>query len=367
MLLLLIYALYRLLKAGRFRVRISATTLLAVFFWTAYCLRFIFDAAFLQIPLERGVPPSEMALFLFGICLPTFIVLYQFKDIKLYGKALPWLVPVLGACCMASLFRTATARDVELTGGGYQGNEALNHITYGHMGVMTMMLGLFVLLQIGRVKRPWYLRLLAAGAVGLGAFSMLASASRGAVVAGIMLIPVVVYLGFRCGSKILAIGICFVLALVLSASAKYLSRNGLDLDRQLAAATAYSTANSSVYNRENMLRDAWKEYLDHPWLGSSIVERNSLSYPHNAVVEAFMATGTFGGAAFALLVLLAIYRAITFMRRETALAWIPICFFQQLIGAMFSGGLYSNYGLWGMMAIMLGADLPRTQLRGLPE
>jgi hypothetical protein len=41
------------------------------------------------------------------------------------------------------------------------------------------------------------------------------------------------------------------------------------------------------------------------------------------------------------------------------MAWIPVCFFQQLIGAMFSGGLYGNVPLWGMMAIVRGADLPR--------
>jgi O-antigen ligase len=109
-----------------------------------------------------------------------------------------------------------------------------------------------------------------------------------------------------------------------------------------------------------MIRDAWREYMDHPWLGSSIVERNALIYPHNAMVEAFMATGTFGGSAFALLILAAIYRAMKFIRRDPATAWIPVCFFQQLIGAMFSGGLYGNVPLWAMMAIVLGADLPRT-------
>jgi O-antigen ligase len=83
-----------------------------------------------------------------------------------------------------------------------------------------------------------------------------------------------------------------------------------------------------------------------------------LSYPHNAFVEAFMATGAFGGTVFALLVLTAIYRAISLIRRHPAMAWVPICFFQQLIGAMFSGGLYGNPLLWGMMAIMLGVDMP---------
>lgn len=79
-----------------------------------------------------------------------------------------------------------------------------------------------------------------------------------------------------------------------------------------------------------------------------------------------MATGTFGGAMFVLMLLMAIYRAIILTRVDVAMSWISLCFFQQLIGAMFSGGLYGNVTLWGMMAIMLGADLPRSRLESAP-
>jgi O-antigen ligase len=361
MLLLLLYALYRLVGVRHLRVRLSVTTLVVVFFWTAYSLRFIADATLLQIPL--GSPPTDMALSLFAMCLPTFIVLYLIRDISLYGKALTWTTLALGLCCLASMFRTRTSQDVTLHG-RYQGNDILNPVSYGHMGVTAIILGLFVLLQIGRTRKRWYLRLLASGTVCLGAFSILAASSRGALVAGIVLVPIVGYLGLRCGSKLFTIGICIALGFVLSIAITYFSQNGLKLDRLLGSAAAYNIANDSVNSRHNMIRDAWSEYLDHPWLGSSIVERNALIYPHNAIVEAFMATGTFGGTAFALLVLAAIYRAILLIRRDPATAWIPICFFQQLIGAMFSGGLYGNVSLWGMMAIMLGADLPAIRLDG---
>jgi len=264
----------------------------------------------------------------------------------------------LGVCCLASMLRTRTSQDVILHG-RYQGNDILNSVSYGHMGVTAIILGLFVLLQIGRVKRAWYLRAGAAGTVCLGAFSILAASSRGALVAGILVIPLIGYLGIRCGSRFVTVAMCIVLAFVLSVTATYFSRNGLKLDRLLASAAAYDTTSDSVNTRHNMIRDAWREYMDHPWLGSSIVERNALIYPHNAMVEAFMATGTFGGSAFALLILTAIYRATRFIRRDPAMAWIPVCFFQQLIGAMFSGGLYGNVPLWGMMAIVLGADLHR--------
>ena len=154
-------------------------------------------------------------------------------------------------------------------------------------------------------------------------------------------------LGLRRGSRLLAIGICVVLFFVVSAAAAYLTQNGTDVKRLLGSAEAYSVSNSSVYERQYLARDAWHEYLQHPVLGSSIVERRSLAYPHNCVIEAFMATGTFGGAIFVLMVLMATYRAIILTRIDVAMSWIPLCFFQQLIGAMFSGGLYGNAALWG--------------------
>ncbi len=367
MLLLQLYALSRFLGAGQLRMGMSIISAVATFFWAAYSLRFIVDAALLQVPL--GITPTDMALSLFAICLPTFLVLYQIRDIALYKKALPWSMLALGACCLASMLRTRTSQDVTMHG-RYQGNDILNSVSYGHMGVTAIILGLFVLLQIGQVRTAWYLRVAAAGTVCLGAFSILAASSRGALVAGIVLVPIVWCLGLRYGSRFFTVAICIVLGFVLSATVTYFSRNGPKLDRLLASAAAYKTASDSINTRHNMIRDAWREYMDHPWLGSSIVERNALIYPHNAMVEAFMATGTFGGSAFALLILAAVYRAMRFIGRDPAMAWIPFCFFQQLIGAMFSGGLYGNVPLWGMMAIMLGADLPRTRTgsaRSAPE
>jgi len=355
MLAFLFYAVFRILESGHLRMRISPTSLLVIFFWIAYCSRFIVDAAVLQVPL--GGPPSEMALYLFGIVLPTFIVLYLIRDIRLYQKALVWTMLGLGACCAVSMLRTRTALDLAKTGTGYGANDVVNHILYGHMGVTAILLGLFVFLGIGHMGKSWYIRLMAGGVACLGIFTVFASGSRGALIAGVFLAPVVIYLGLRRGSRLLTLSACLALGSVFSGTVAYLSESGMRLDRVLLSSNAYSARNESVYNREGMFTDAWREYLEHPVAGSSIVERNTLSYPHNVILEGFMATGTFGGSAFVLLVALASYRAFRFMNSDPMTAWIPLCFFQQLIGSMFSGGLYGNMLLWGMMAIMLGADI----------
>lgn len=358
MLGVIIYALYQLLASHYLRMGMSVTTILVLFFWTAYCLRFIADAAVLQVPL--GQSPSDMALYLFAMCLPTFMVFYLIADISLYRKALTWSMLALGLCCAPSILLKMPSRDASPSQQN-AGNTILNHISFGHMGLTAIFLGLFVCLQIGRVSRPKYLRVLAVGVVVLGAYVLLVATSRGAIVTAILLIPVVVYLGFRHGSKVLTVAMCVLVVFVSFAFLGYLSRQGMNLER-LVSYAGYTSADDSVFARENMYRDAWGEYLDNPLLGSSIVERNALFYPHNSVIEAFMATGTFGGAAFCLLLLIASYRGIKMINRDCEMAWVPICFFQQLIASMFSGGIYANSMLWGMMAIMLGADLPRARL-----
>jgi len=356
---LLIYTGYMLLTAGHLRMRMSVLSLLVLFFWTAYCTRFIVDALLMQVPLGR--PPSDMALYLFGICIPAFVVFYFFKEITFYRKALVSTMLALGMCCLISAFWTRTT--TAASGAGHKANEVVNHIEYGHMGVTTIILSLFVLLNIGRRYRPWYLSILATGAVGLGVFTLMAAASRGALVAGILVIPIAVYLGFRRGSMALSIGFCVVLGVLISATVAYLSLKGEDVIREIASASAYSAASDSIFGRQVLIRDAWHQYVMNPWFGSSIVERNSLNYPHNAIIEAFMATGTFGGTAFTVLAIVAIYRAGMIIRRDAEMAWLPLCFLQFITGAMFSGGLYLNVTLWGMMAVMLGVEKRRTRSR----
>jgi O-antigen ligase len=358
-----LYAVYKILAVSHLRLAVSVNTLLVVAFWTFYIMRFISDAVL--FPVAIGNNTDDLALFLFGICLPTFIVFYLFGEIDLYQKALVWSMLTLGACCAISMHLT-NARESKMQE-LHKGNDILNHVGYGHMGLTAMILGLFVLLQIGRVRRSWILRFLAAATVCFGAFTILSAASRGALVAAVFLLPLVVYLGLRRGSSLLTVGICVALFFVFSAAAAYLAQNGTDVKHLLGSVESYSASNGGVYERQNLVRNAWHEYLEHPILGSSIVERKSLFYPHNCIVEAFMATGTFGGTIFVLILLSAVSRAVRLTKTHVTMSWISFCFFQQLIGAMFSGGLCANAALWGLMAIMLGIDLPRKRLERPPS
>lgn len=362
MLLLSLFAIHRMIVVSHLRLAVTVTTLLVGTFWALYIMRFLSDTILFPVPI--GSSPGDIALFLFGMSLPTFIVCYLFGEIRLYERALVWSMIALGACCAISMLRTNAPADKHQAQS--TGNDILNHIGYGHMGLTAMILGLFVLLQIGGGRRGWSLRVLAAGTVCFGAFTILAASSRGALAAAVLLLPIVMYLGLRRGSRSLTVGICIALFFVSTAAIAYLAQRGMDPARTLGSAESYSTSNGGVHERQSLARDAWQEYLENPVLGSSIVERRSLFYPHNCVLEAFMATGTFGGTIFVLILLTAVYRSIRLLKKDTAMSWISLCFLQSLIGAMFSGGLYGNPLLWGMMGIVLGVDLPLKRLKHAP-
>jgi O-antigen ligase len=343
--------LWRLLTTRRLNFSWKPTTALAAIFWMLYSLRFFVDAGFKHVYLGR--PPEEIGLMLFGTTLPTFLVLLCVRDIRVYKPALGWTMLVLCICCFLAIGQSATLEHQYL----HRANDVLNHITYGHMGLTAIILGLFVLLDIGREYhfRIW-VRFLSVGAICLGAYSVLAASSRGAFVAGVALLPMVAWLGWRKGSKILTFTIVGVIALVVISSAVILAKSGPKLQKAIYTAAAYSAADASIYNRQNMAQSAWQEYEENPIFGSSLVERQYLSYPHNAIIEAFMATGTFGGFAFTLMMAFAAWRAFALMRRDVAMAWLPICFLQQFISAMFSGGIYGEFTLFALTGIMLGVD-----------
>jgi O-antigen ligase len=97
--------------------------------------------------------------------------------------------------------------------------------------------------------------------------------------------------------------------------------------------------------RLEMMRDATTQYLDNPILGSATVEVRSRTYPHNILVEAFMATGTFGGLLTLCLIAVSL-RASWVLVRSAACGWVALVFVQYLIADLLSGSLFLAERLW---------------------
>jgi O-antigen ligase len=105
-------------------------------------------------------------------------------------------------------------------------------------------------------------------------------------------------------------------------------------------------------------RGAWEEFLDHPAFGSGLDESRTGEYPHNVVIESFMATGVLGGAAFSIILLCSSVAAAKLMTTN-ATRWISLLYVQYLVSALVSGALYLSGTMWCFIAAVIGLAAAR--------
>jgi O-antigen ligase len=231
-----------------------------------------------------------------------------------------------------------------------------------------MLLSLFLLVR--RVKLWKVYRLMAVGSLLLGVASVLLSASRGPLVAVVALTPVVIYFG---SGKRLSRALVWIVLVALAGLAviprlvESFTLSGVQISRYFGSAAAFTESESSVGHASLML-SGWRLFLDHPVLGGGLFEPHLLTYPHNSVIEAFMATGALGGMAFLAISGIAAAKAIALMRRQPAMAWLSILFFQYLIHMQVAGCLYFNPTAFMLMGVMLAVRLPalsRPEINGV--
>lgn len=101
-------------------------------------------------------------------------------------------------------------------------------------------------------------------------------------------------------------------------------------------------------------KDALSQFFSSPLFGSGLVLEGYYSYPHNGIIEAFMATGIFGGTAYCIFVFICLKRAFDLLRYEPRYGWASVLFVHYLMYLQFSSSLMTNNFFWYAAAMVLG-------------
>ena len=101
-------------------------------------------------------------------------------------------------------------------------------------------------------------------------------------------------------------------------------------------------------------REALSQFMTSPIFGSGLVVDGYFSYPHNAFIEAFMATGVVGGFAFCAFVFVCMKRAFELIRYAPQYGWASVLFVHYLMYLQFSSSLITNAYFWYAAAAVLG-------------
>jgi O-antigen ligase len=194
----------------------------------------------------------------------------------------------------------------------------------------------------------------------LGIATVLLSASRGPFIALLVLFPMVVYFASKWSkSKMLiwALVASIGLAIILPIMVKTIMAGGVMLETYFGSVAAF-TAGESSENRMDLMSKGWEMFLNHPLFGGGLFEPSLITYPHNTVVEAFMATGIFGGMAYLIMLVIAAVKAFVLMKRRPEMSWLPVLFLQQVIFWLTSGCIYFSPTAFALLGVMLAVRLP---------
>jgi O-antigen ligase len=328
---------------SEFRLRLTPFWIMWSVFWTLYTVRMVLDSVLAPEAMRMSL--AEYLLYALGTALlPAMGVAARSSETVLrrafYGTlALGSVAIVVDIMVIATQFSALsiaaffTSR-LEL--------ETLNPILLAHLGVTVFILSAWGLVRRDiRGRIPVYAFLIS-GLIGLVATLM--AASRGPLLILLLVVPLLLYEGFRTDRRaaiwlVSAIGIAAIAAV-------WLMRN---VETIAAFARLRQFASDDV--RRELWAAGWQLFQRKPFLGAGTEPLGY--YPHNTILESLLLFGVFSGALYVLLLLISTRASFKLLFSKSDSGWAPLVFFQASLGSMVSGSLYGAITQWILMAAIM--------------
>lgn len=326
--------------------------LLFFVFWVFYSIRVINDLYINPIGLFPETSPSEYLQFAFGVTLIPSISLLLI--VQTYKIDITWILKWLYIVLLLTLSIALNFRAGSEISGRSSGELNIGIILFGHYGATLAILSVY---RLAREKTNLTSKVFYIFGFIIGFVGIFVSASKGPFVALILVLVLFFILWY--GSVKSAFIIAFfaiLLSLYYIEIVSFLNQyfNSNFLDRLL-----YTVEVGEDEARGSLLSVAFNEFVENPFFGNAmLIQKDGItgSYPHNIIVEAFMATGFFGGMVFVFFVIKCIKTTINIIPNHSAITWIALLFMQYFIFGMFSKNLYANDLFW-MFSLLLIATV----------
>ena len=332
-------------------------------FWFLYFFRIAMDGYFYPVPL--GQPPIEYVQKAMGITfIPMFIFLIHLgpKKNDLAFKAF-WTVQI--ACLIFALlfyrdFIGQSYRSLRYT--GIDTAILMSSINLSYIGAIAAVISFQRLLKdfaYKKIKRSLFLFLTLFGGISIIFFS----GTRSSLLACLLSFIIIMFKG---GSKRYDIRqiLCIFFAVITVGISSYalMEKIGAGMSSRYNMLILQIKANDPQTGggRLQIYHDAIDQIYKTPLLGSGLEEKNVRFYPHNHIIEAFMAIGIIGGGCFLILCWAALKKCMMIFQKEKDYGWIACIFLVFFIRGLFSASIIDS-NLWYSMIAVYAVPIGRSQ------
>ena len=333
-------------------------------YWIALILRIFYDTE-IRIDVQLN-EISKLWFFIFGIILPaiySIMISYQIIDLD---KALKWIYLGTIFTMILSLFNNdAMLVDSDEIVERVSGNLALNTIAFGHLGAMGVLLSLFILFKR---KKRLIETIIYVSVIILSFFIMLRSGSRSPILAFVV---VILFWLFARGKNImLGLGVTVIASILIILFIDPILNSIGTISPFLEHRLRLSIFEGNTSGRDTLYEIAFFKFLDKPFLGSQFAIFNKFgefSYPHNIVLEAFMALGVLGGLIMIFILFKSLKSSYLMIKNNDDAFWTSLILIQQIVLGML-GQFYYNQILNILLAfIILYSDSKIKKYKAIPH
>jgi hypothetical protein len=312
-------------------------------FFVMYLFRFFNDVRGNELVFGK---PEYYYSFLFLICwIPSIVFLMI--DLKnpveyLYISQITLLSFAVIMLSRLSFLKKSTFYMQQ----GRLSSEALNPISLGGLSAMLIVISVYIILHNGNEFDHLFMKILPFPSIALGLYFLLSAASRGPIISTVVCLFLIF---ISSGRKILYIGFPAIVAgfyVIVDYVLPALQGEGvIKLDRLLTVNDASADGRRDFFGMSiELISKNWHNTL----IGYGI-ELPKLGYPHNLILESFLATGIIGGCLFSLICIVVLARSVDLILAKDPWSWVGLLYIQVLIVAFVSGCLYNSSSFWYLL------------------
>ena len=326
---MMLFAIVLIAITGSNRGKVKTIVTLFLVYWLFFLLRMFYD-----LHINPKIYISDITSFwllVFSLTIIPLITTYRTFRLVRMDKILWWYFFFSSLALLISVLK------MEDTSGMIRqaGNIALNSISYANLGLSLIILSIFILYERGISKT---LNLLVFLMLLFAIYCLFIAGSRGPL-ASLFIIGTIWYF-LRSGNFL---GF-FITVIVISIITTYL--DGIisligQVSPILESRFSDTLTEGDTSRRKELSNFAWRAFLDSPIFGKQfgIFENNNINYPHNILLEGFMALGL-GGFLLLFVSLSALIKACRLILMRNKNYWLSLLFLQHLINSFISGSIY---------------------------
>lgn len=331
-----------------FKKRINFNNRLLCFycFLGLYVLRILYDLYIQDIHVSSEYA-SKTLFSLFGMCLPmVYAVIKSYKYVDL-EKALKWIFYLSCASLLFTLFGNQLMFvDTGDINSRQAGNVAMTSIAFGHLGVRSFILGLFVM---NKRKLTTIMKSIVVLLLLLSLFCTFRAASRGPI------LSLIVILAFWLFSRSRKMLLGFIILLIFSGIIYIFTDSILyllgDISPVLKIRMEATLIEGNTSGRDVLFKDALHLFYSSPIWGKQYVTSSGI-YSHNLILDALMGLGVIGGGLLMYMLIFVLRRSYSAIKNTDNHFWIFMIAIQQIMLTMTSSAIYFNQLLLVLFAFL---------------